>query len=350
MKRFDVFNGDADGICALHQWRLAFPCESILVTGVKREIQLLDRVMAGVGDEVTIFDVSLESNRNDVKRLLEAGASLRYFDHHFAGEAIDHPALECTIDTSPDVCTSLLVDKALAAKYRAWAVVAAFGDNFQTVARRKAANLAVDEIGLTLLAELGELLNYNSYGDSIADLHFSPDELYRQLAPYQTPFDFIRVSPAFEILRKGFHDDMAKAEALSPCLLSSSAAAWLLPDDAWARRVIGVMANRLAVTAPGRAHAMLVPNASGTLTVSVRAPRIRPTGADEFCRRFPTGGGRKAAAGVNRLPEADIDIFIREFTDFFSAENSSRPEGVSIADSSPEPPEYPKESQTQAPL
>ena len=50
MRYFDVFNGDADGICALHQIRLAEPAESELVTGVKREIELLKRVRAGSGD------------------------------------------------------------------------------------------------------------------------------------------------------------------------------------------------------------------------------------------------------------------------------------------------------------
>ncbi len=46
MTTFDVFNGDADGICALLQLRLANPLESILVTGVKRDIRLLQRVDA----------------------------------------------------------------------------------------------------------------------------------------------------------------------------------------------------------------------------------------------------------------------------------------------------------------
>jgi hypothetical protein len=31
MQIFDVFNGDADGICALIQLRLAEPCDSTLV-------------------------------------------------------------------------------------------------------------------------------------------------------------------------------------------------------------------------------------------------------------------------------------------------------------------------------
>ena len=45
MTRYDVFNGDADGLCALHQLRLDRPIADVIrVTGVKRDIQLLERV------------------------------------------------------------------------------------------------------------------------------------------------------------------------------------------------------------------------------------------------------------------------------------------------------------------
>ena len=44
MQYFDVFNGDADGMCALHQLRLSYPRRAALVTGVKRDIDLLRRV------------------------------------------------------------------------------------------------------------------------------------------------------------------------------------------------------------------------------------------------------------------------------------------------------------------
>ena len=51
---FDVFNGDADGICALLQLRQTFPCDSKLVTGVKREIDLLRHVSVNDGDTVSV--------------------------------------------------------------------------------------------------------------------------------------------------------------------------------------------------------------------------------------------------------------------------------------------------------
>ena len=41
MAEFDIFNGDADGICALTQLRNAEPLESTLITGVKRDIELV---------------------------------------------------------------------------------------------------------------------------------------------------------------------------------------------------------------------------------------------------------------------------------------------------------------------
>jgi hypothetical protein len=314
----DIFNGDADGLCALHQWRLAHPRQTELVTGVKRDIQLLHDVKVGGGDTVTVFDISFDSNRADALWLLDAGARLIWFDHHFAGALVEHPHFDAYIDTTADTCTSLIVDGVLDGRYRAWAVAAACGDNLHAIARRRSDALGLSVMQFAALAELGELLNYNGYGDSLADLHFHPAELYRQVAPYADPFDFIAGSPAFARLRAGFAADMAAAADLQPCLERTHAAAWLLPDAAWARRVIGVLANRLATAAPQRAHALLAPNGSGALTVSVRAPKERPAGADEFCRQFPTGGGRKAAAGINCLPAEGVERFLEAFAAYFA--------------------------------
>ena len=103
MAYIDVFNGDADGICALHQLRLANPVDSLLVTGVKRDISLLKQVKAVAGDQITVLDISLYKNRDDLVRVLEAGASVIYFDHHFAGDIPKHDALETYINTDANV-------------------------------------------------------------------------------------------------------------------------------------------------------------------------------------------------------------------------------------------------------
>ncbi len=84
--------------------------------------------------------------------------------------------------------------------------------------------------------------------------------------------------------------------------VAARAAIVVLPDEAWGRRVRGALANELAQREPSRAHAVLTVNARGGYTVSVRAPLDIGTGADALCRRFATGGGRVAAAGIDHLP------------------------------------------------
>lgn len=309
----DVFNGDADGLCALHQIRLAYPAASILVTGVKRDIRLLERVSAAAGDQVTVLDVSLDENRSALLRLLEAGARVRFFDHHFAGEIPRHPGLEAHIDPAPDVCTSLLVDRWLNGAHRAWAVTAAFGDNLDAAARRAAEPLGLSSGDLECLRELGELLNYNGYGDSLPDLHFHPAELYQALKPHADPLAFFHTAPQVDVLRRGYAEDLAQAQAREPLLEGPAGRVFRLPDAPWARRVQGVFANRLANDAPERATALIVDNPDGTLRVSVRAPLARRAGADALCRPFPTGGGRAAAAGINRLPPEQLTRFLEAF-------------------------------------
>lgn len=313
MKFYDIFNGDADGICALHQLRLEQPRAAELVTGTKRDIALVGRVAAQAGDQLTVLDVSLRSNADAVRRALASGAKLQYFDHHAAGDIPQHPQFEAHIDTATDVCTSLLVDRHLAGKHRLWAVVAAFGDNLVESAVRAAQPLQLDHTELARLHELGEAINYNAYGETVNDLHYHPADLYRAIAPYKDPRHFIFDEPVFEVLKQAGAEDLVCAEAVSPEFAADAAALYILPDAAWSRRVNGVFGNRLAQTAPQRAHAVLVTKSDGSYTVSVRAPRNKPQGADVLCLAFAGGGGRKAAAGINGLPQQELLRFIAAF-------------------------------------
>jgi hypothetical protein len=311
MAHYDVFNGDADGICALHQLRMAHPADSRLVTGVKRDITLLGRVVAKPGDEITVLDLSLNNNRAALLEALEKGARVEYFDHHFPGEIPRHPAFTAHIDRAPDVCTSLLVNRHLQNRHRVWAVVGAFGDNLRQPALSAAAPLGLDAGQLAALQSLGECFNYNAYGDTVADLHFPPDELYRRVHGYADPFAFVHEEPVFRRLQQGYAEDLAQAQALAPEFATERCALYFLPDRAWSRRVSGSFGNRLAQAWPCRAHALLTKNGGG-YTVSVRAPLSAPAGADELCLRFG-GGGRKAAAGINGLPEAQVEEFVAQF-------------------------------------
>lgn len=317
MTRYDVFNGDADGICALHQLRLAEPAEAELVTGVKRDIDLLKYVNAGPGDRITVLDISLDKNRADLLRLLDAGAQVRYFDHHFGGAIPQHPALESTIDPRPDTCTSLLVDDHLNGAFRAWAVVGAFGDNFDERARERAWAMGLDGAQAESLKELGILLNYNGYGVEPADLFFHPADLYRRVRSHVDPFTFIAQDMAFRTLKEGYRGDMDQVGSLQPKVQTAGGAVYILPDTAWARRVSGVFANDLARNHPDRAHALLTELPGGIYRVSVRAPLNNKTGADTLCRAFPTGGGRAAAAGINELPEGLFEAFVGKFAETY---------------------------------
>ncbi|MEE4144551.1 MAG: DHH family phosphoesterase [Halieaceae bacterium] len=320
MIHFDVFNGDADGLCALTQLRNAQPREAQLVTGVKRDINLLDRVEATAGSQVTVLDVSLDKNRAGLERALAAGAEVFYCDHHFAGDIPHSDRLQAVINTAPDVCTSILVNEHLGGAFREWAVVGAFGDNLQDSARRIARPLALDEARLQQLENLGIYINYNGYGSNLADLHFEPAELFRLISPYGSPFDFMDDGRAhFDKLEQGYKQDMGTAESLAPEYRDDAVAVFMMPDEPWARRVSGVYSNDLANSDPARAHAVLTAKANGCYLVSVRAPLDNKTGADELCMKFPTGGGRKAAAGVNDLPADMLQAFIDTFAAFYAS-------------------------------
>src|SRR5574337_821402 len=150
MAYFDVFNGDADGICSLPQLRLVEPRAALLARGVRVD----------------------------------------YFDHHYAGDVPRHPLLRVAIDTSASVCTGILVDRYLEGRARRWAVVAAFGDALDDEARVLARSAGLAEVDIDALREVGEAFAYNAYGDVETDLIVAPVSLYRALDGYADPLDF----------------------------------------------------------------------------------------------------------------------------------------------------------------
>ncbi|MDP6216881.1 MAG: acetyltransferase, partial [SAR324 cluster bacterium] len=70
MPYIDIFNGDADGILALHQLRLTNPQKSRLITGVKRDTKLLQHALSTHDSVITVLDISSHANREPLLQLL----------------------------------------------------------------------------------------------------------------------------------------------------------------------------------------------------------------------------------------------------------------------------------------
>ena len=282
--RWFAYNGDADGICSMVQWGLEHGVEGKRITGVKRDIQLLDRVHPDLDDEVVVMDISLARNHTRALELSQQGINISWFDHHLAGDEIK--GIQTNIDTSSNVCTATIVENYLG-KESDWAQVALHGDGLSKHSSKQE------------YKELGELLNYNGYGADLSDLHFHPDDLMMLCLKSRTPSEFM-ATPAFAKLKQGFDFDIANANKIE-----EKEGYYLLPNEAWARRVVGVMAHRINEKGSGP-HVIAI-DKGDTLQISLRGQ----SGIGELCAKFG-GGGRATAGGIDALPKAEITDLMNE--------------------------------------
>jgi hypothetical protein len=212
-----------------------------------------------------------------------------------------------------------LVNQHLQNQHLAWGIVGAFGDNLNGIATELAKPLSWSATQLQQIKDLGICINYNGYGNSLSDLHFAPDSLYLELVQYPSPLTFIQENPLiYNKLLAGYRDDLTNALQIKAEFNTAKTAVYSLPDYPWARRISGVFGNELASRYPGRAHAIITLNGENGYQISVRAPLLNKTGADELCSRFATGGGRKSAAGINHLPKQQLAEFIDAFAKQYS--------------------------------
>ena len=193
MRHSYVFNGDADGIIAAHPLLLANkPHKPNFYTGVKRDIALLAQVpVSNEPHEIWVADISLDSNVEALSQHLNAGATVHYFDHHRATQLKSHANLHAHINQSPKTCSALIVNAYLNHAFASWAVVAAFGDGMVEAAQNLAQIIGLECPKIGCLQALGECINYNAYGDSLADLLLPPLEILQRLNAYANPLDFM---------------------------------------------------------------------------------------------------------------------------------------------------------------
>jgi hypothetical protein len=320
---FDLFNGDADGIFSLLQLRQVEPRPGAqLVTGVKRDTRLFDRIAESVsaGDRIAALDIGMARNAAGLNKALSAGAEVFFCDHHATGDIPQIDRLRVLADASPETCTAYLIDQHLDGAKSAWAICGAYGDNFQALAAKIASDRNLN-VPLSQLRELGELVDYNAYGSTIDDLHFDPADLYRKLSTYPDPMAFLEdATEALNILRQGHRADWEIAAGARDVHISNVGQIVSLPASPASNRISGLFANALVDEEPDKAFAVLThlgPHIGG-YRVSVRAPLSRPTRkAGDFAAEFG-GGGRAEAAGIDQLTDADMNRFVDAFNAAFA--------------------------------
>lgn len=129
--RWLVPNGGADHFRGAPQrWRAACAGDR-LVTAVKRDIRLLDRVDARAGDSVSVGDVALGGNRESFAALRAAGVRLASPDHHFAENILTSPMRAEHVKTVAETSGGMIFSADLGGLFRPWAVAGAHGDDLR---------------------------------------------------------------------------------------------------------------------------------------------------------------------------------------------------------------------------
>lgn len=322
----DVFNGDADGIFSLIQLRKVNPVDAEkqrLVTGVKRDISLVSKISDTEANQasITVLDISFDKNKHDIARVLLEAKSVFYCDHHQAKMLFEDERLTTLINTASTVCTALLINDYLQNAQPLWAATAAYGDGLDDSAEQLANVLQLTVEQKASLKELGMLVNYNSYGNTEADLHYPPAVLYKSLITYDDPFAVIAdAASPYARLKAGYDADLENARAM---LVQSDAKAVLvveLPNAPWANRITGTYGNLLAAENRDKAIVIVSSNLHDSLTISLRAPKDNLYGAADICGQFETGGGREGAAGINALPATELSQFVKLVSQTYSNE------------------------------
>jgi hypothetical protein len=320
--RVFLFNGDADGIVAQHILGMQLGQPELRITGLKRDIQLLSKLPILDSADLHALDISLRSNEDAIPALLaKENIHLTWYDHHDPGEGITHPRLVQHIHQAPGMCTGAIVNAVCGRRFPLWAAMAAFGDNLPVTAEAlaKEGRASLEEV--KLIQKTGILLNYNAYGEQPEDVLFQPATLAQEISRFTAAQEFCQQNSIFTPLENQFNSDEAHFHDLKPLIQNPCAMAYLVPAEAWARRFSATWANQTVLENPLQALAIIHLRSDGNYLVSIRAPRgqVRAPSAADLAAEFPTGGGRKLAAGINNLPSDDFNRFLNRFVDFFMA-------------------------------
>jgi hypothetical protein len=317
-----LFNGDADGLISQHMLYLSGLRPTLRITGMKRDISLMQRLPQDFTGDVYAIDISLKTNAEAARAFLSrAGGKLTWFDHHESAEFPASNRLMTHIHGGRGQCTGLIVNGVLGHRFDAWAAAAAFGDNVNTSADAVLSRHAMTQSDREDLTRLGEWLNYNAYGEP-QDALYAPASLAENMQGYADPLNFFRESGLFGPLEAQLRSDEASAKALQPWSERNGARVFRVPDAPWARRFGATLVNRLVRENPACGFAIFQARTEGGYLVSLRSPQQGPRlhwDASHFASDYPTGGGRVQAAGINALPESLFEACAERFLSELSA-------------------------------
>jgi hypothetical protein len=311
-----IFNGDADGLISQHLLFLSGIKPGLRITGVKRDIALMAKLPADYPGDVHVLDLGFKSNASAaLAYLAQARGKLTWYDHHESGDLPSSPLFTSHIHPTRGQCTGLIVNSVLNHAYDSWAAAAAFGDNVTASADAVLTRTDLAGGAREDLRNLGELLNYNAYGE-IEDALFAPLDIATALEGFSDPLAFFQKSGIFAPLAAQLKQDATESDHLSPWKTQAQAQVYRVPNLPWARRYGATWMNRLIRLHPDIGLAIFQEKADGNYLVSLRAPQQGDKtiwSAATFAERFPTGGGRVQAAGINSLPANQLNDCVNAF-------------------------------------
>lgn len=312
------FNGDADGICSALQFLMSGHEIKNFVTGPKRSHDLIQVSQVELSNlNIVACDIELDKNFSHVLTALQNSCLIKWFDHH-GSQDIENKLCEYKnfisyIDTSRDTNTSLIVFNYIKnIKLIKWVIVGLFGDNIRNTALNYCHRLNLSEDEIYQLSEIGELINYNSYGENIESLLINPIEILNELKNFEEPILFYNEAQIIHSIKKQYLEDFETAKNY----LTNNSNIILLPNANWSRRIYGIFGNWLLRTNKNCIFAILVEFDQEHYMVSIRSSSDKLLDVGSFCRKFETGGGRKIAGGINKLPKSQFQNFEREFLKF----------------------------------
>ena len=313
MFTIDVFHGDADGLCAIQQFRLSEPLgDRQVVTGKRSQHALLAGIGAATDCGVVMLDLPLDINHATLQQLLAQGCQVRCFDHHVATKSLEHDNLTLHLDSSAEVCTSILVNRHLGGAYAEWAAVGAFGDNMFSAAQQLLQESELSQHEVEQLVHLAELLNYNAYGDMLNANHVTAAEMHEQMLAHEHPLDFLHDNRHLKRISTAMEEDLERQQTRNPSEKYSDGMVYMLPSREFIRRSYVVWVSRLMRKHPDIAFLIAIENHDGSLDISIRSPLNAAKGAWELAKAFG-GGGREGAAGINGLPAGRVKAFLQTF-------------------------------------